>query len=190
MKGFLSLFSNSFKEFKSIRTLTTVSMLIALYVVLKLFTINFGGVVKISFTFIAIATIGCLFGPAVAMLAAPICDLLGYLSRPDGESYLPLFGVVILCQGLIYGIFLYKAPQKQFIPRIIIAKTLSSLIGNVVLNTAILYIYYGESMITKAVIGTRIVKNLCLLPIEIIILTTALFAIRAIYSKIGNKKLA
>lgn len=78
-----NMFIRSAKELKSIRCLCVTAMLIALDLALKLFVgIQVTDSMKISFAFIAIASIGMLYGPTVGFAAGIITDLLGFIIKP------------------------------------------------------------------------------------------------------------
>jgi ECF transporter S component (folate family) len=107
--SFFENFGKSAFELKSIRCITVTGVLIALDLVLKLFSINITNDLKITFAFIALATIGMLYGPTVAFLAGAITDILGFLIKTDGTSggFSPLFTLIEAVGAMIYGIFLY-----------------------------------------------------------------------------------
>lgn len=186
MKGFLSIFSQSAKEFSKVRTLTITAIFIALYVVLEgFFSINFFGYLKINFSFIAIAIIGMLFGPCVSIPAAVICDVLGYLMKPEG-GFLIVFSIVPMTAALIYGSFLYNNTSgKTFFKRIVLARFLETIICNLILNTSLL-MYYGfiPANILNNAMMVRIVKNAIELPIYTIMLAVLLPAVVSVYKKV------
>ena len=65
MKSFFYLFYESFKSLKDIRTLTTTGILIALSLAIGFFSIDVTPDLRINFAFLAICTIGMLYGPVV-----------------------------------------------------------------------------------------------------------------------------
>ena len=67
-------FKRSFHELRNIRCLATVGVFIAIFVVLDGFcSIRIGDFLKINFAYLALATIGMLFGPAVGLLYPMVC---------------------------------------------------------------------------------------------------------------------
>lgn len=104
--SFFEKFGRSAVELKSIRCITVTGVLIALDLVLKMLTIKLTNDLKITFAFIALATIGMLFGPTVGFLAGIMTDVIGYLLNSDG-GFSPLFTLIEAIGGMIYGIFLY-----------------------------------------------------------------------------------
>lgn len=184
MKGFLSVFQDSAKEFSKIRTLTVTAILIALYVILEgIFSISIGPYIKINFAFLALAIIGMLYGPYVTMSAAVICDILGFLVKPQG-GFLIAFTLIAMVQGLIYGVLLYKKQGRQLIKSVVIARFLDSLICNIILNTLAL-IHYGfiPASITNKAMLTRIIKNAIEYPIYVALLIGVLSSVLIIYNR-------
>ena len=122
MKGFFSIFTDSAKELKKIRTITVTGLLIAIHVALgTLATINISQYAKISVAFFAIAIIGMLYGPVVAMIAGAICDVIGFLLRPQG-SFLIVFTLIAMLSGIIYGICLYRRKGVKLIIGIVVVR--------------------------------------------------------------------
>ncbi len=203
--NFFGKFKRSAQELKSIRCLAVTAVLIALACILKAFlTIQPLPTLKISFAFVAIASIGMLYGPTVAGLSCVATDVIGYLISSQQQGFSPLFTLVEVTGGVIYGIFLYGmdpikpdfSSAKGFwsgirsnLPtafRIIGAKFTINLVCNVFMNTLFLMIMgYGivpETFWIK--IGERIIKNISMLPIEVFILLLTLFPIKAAYSAV------
>lgn len=203
--NFFGKFKRSAQELKSIRCLAVTAVLIALACMLKAFlTIQPLPTLKISFAFVAIASIGMLYGPTVAGLSCVATDVIGYLISSQQQGFSPLFTLVEVTGGVIYGIFLYGmdpikpdfSSAKGFwsgirsnLPtafRIIGAKFTINLVCNVFMNTLFLMIMgYGivpETFWIK--IGERIIKNISMLPIEVFILLLTLFPIKAAYSAV------
>ena len=76
MKRFLAIFSDSAKELTNLRCIVMTGMLIAVHVLLSIFVmIPIGENIKISFSFLALASIGMLFGPIPAAIAGGITDI-------------------------------------------------------------------------------------------------------------------
>lgn len=187
MKGFFSMFTDSAKEFKSVRCLTLTGVLIAVSMMIESFTIQLP-FAKINFAFLAIAAIGMLYGPTVALFAGGICDVVGYLAFPDG-GFLPVYILIAMLQGLMYGMVLYqkKASAKPvFIVKLIVARLLDVLIINLCLNT-IANLHYGfiQADTVQAAIIARVTKNLLQLvadiPLMLVIMPMILLAYRQVF---------
>jgi len=49
MKKFVALFTDSYRELKSVRTITTMAMLAAIAIILGMFSIEYGNFIRIGF---------------------------------------------------------------------------------------------------------------------------------------------
>ena len=157
-----NMFIRSAKELKSIRCLCVTAMLIALDLALKLFVgIQVTDSMKISFAFIAIASIGMLYGPTVGFAAGIITDLLGFIIKPTGAFDIR-FTLIEALGALIYGLFLYNAVNgKWLLPRIIAAKTTVVIICNLWLTTWAIASVAGKGFLVM--LPARVISNLFLL---------------------------
>ena len=189
MKGFFDLFKRSALELKNIRCLTATAMLIALDLALKLaVTIDLTTYLKLSFAFLAMASIGMLFGPTVAFAAGMVTDILGFLIRPSGAFDIR-FTFIEALGGLIYGVFLYNASNDRWlVPRIIAAKTSVVIVCNLWLTTLATSSLMGSGYF--ALLPTRAAKNIIQLPVDIILLSIVLPVILKIWTTIPGVKRA
>ena len=105
MKKFVTLFTDSYKELKSVRTITTAAMLAAIAIILGMFSINVGSTIRIGFSGIPNGVCAYLFGPVVGGIFAGGLDVLKYLLKPAGPFFPGLTAVVILA-GVLYGLSL------------------------------------------------------------------------------------
>lgn len=202
------MFKDSAKEMKSLKNLAAISLLIAVAVVLKMFvSIQLTQTLKISTAFVAAASIGMLFGPVPGVLAGIVADVLGVLVK--GDAYMVGFTIPEAVGYLLYGMILYKMkPEKlefkslkEFfgsiianlptVLRIVGAKAAVNLVCNVIINPIVLYSYgFLAQDALKAAIETRIIKNLCALPFESILLIIVLPLIYYAYSLQNKRKYA
>lgn len=206
-RNFFGNFKRSAEELKSVRCITVTALLIALACVLKMLTIQPVPTIKIGFSFIAIASIGMLYGPTVAGLSCVATDIIGYLVSNRAQAFSPLFTLVEVTGGIIYGIFLYNfnpikpdfSSAKNFfkgiranIPavlRLLGAKFTVNLVCNVFLNTLCMMamnIITPEAFWARA--WARIIKNATMLPIEVFILILTMFPIKAAYLAVFKKQ--
>ena len=101
MRDFLSVFTDSAKEFTKVRSLVTTSLLVAVSMVIEMFSIDIG-FAKLNFAFLAIAIIGMLFGPVVGMMAGVCTDVLGYFAgNLSMGAYFPGYTLTAVVGGLI-----------------------------------------------------------------------------------------
>lgn len=191
MKRFLSIFTDSAKEMTNLKCIVMTGMLIAVSVLLKIFVmIPIGETIKISFSFLALASIGMLFGPVPAFLAGGITDILGFLlANKTGGAYHPGFTLVEMTSGLIYGICLYKAEIGGFLTlRCAVSKILQAVVCNLCLNTYFICILYGTGSFW-GMLPPRLLKNAIQLPVDIILLSVVMPVVLMAYRKIfGIKK--
>ena len=110
----LRMFKDSALEFKKLRCITVTAMLIALNLALKSVTVYVTDDLKISFSFLALAAIGMLFGPTVSFLSGAVTDILGLLIANTIGAFNPLFTLVEAVGAMLYGLFLYKLKPIKF----------------------------------------------------------------------------
>ena len=87
MKKFVTLFTDSYKELKSVRTITTAAMLAAIAIILGMFSIDVGSTIRIGFSSIPNGVCAYLFGPVVGGIFAGGLDVLKYLLKPTGPFF-------------------------------------------------------------------------------------------------------
>lgn len=214
--AFFGKFKKSAAELKDLRCLVITAILIALDLVLKLFVnIQITEDLKLSFAFIAIASIGMLYGPTVAGLSCVVTDVLGYLLKPTG-SFSPLFTLVEVAGGILYGVFLYGMnPVKlsfggtgEFFRsiltnwksalRVVLAKVSVAVVCNLIMTPLFITInktveagvfnadVFWVGFITR--IGTRLIKNAVEIPVHCLLLLLTLFPIYAAYRGIFKNR--
>ena len=198
MKSFFNLFKDSASELKKVSCLTITGVFIAVSMLIESFTIEIP-YAKINFAFLAIAVIGLLFGPTVSVIAGGLCDIVGYIVHPQG-GFLPVYILLAMLQGLIYGICLYrkspwmmkraekKAANFAIYISAVIARLLDVVIINLLLNTKA-NMHYGfipETVFWEAVFA-RLIKNAVELaadiPLLFVLLPFALMLYRRAFSK-------
>jgi len=99
-------------------------------------------------------------------------DIIGATLFPTGAFFIG-YTISTAISGLIYGLLLYKKEDnsytdKQFIIRLIISVILVTCISNIGLNTLWISITTGKAFIV--LLGTRIVKELIMIPIQIVVI--------------------
>jgi len=187
------MFKKSFGELKNIQSLSTTGVLIAVFVVLKAYaTVIVGPTLKISFAFTALAAIGMLFGPVVAVIAAVPCDMIGALLQ--GGGVLPGFTLVIMFEGLVYGLLLYGYEVKRTVlknVKLIAAQAIVVFVSQLVLNTAVLAYYGiigGSGETVFSLIAVRALKNLIEFPVDTVILFAVLIPLKIAHKRIFKAK--
>ena len=106
MRKFAALFTDSYKELKSVRTITLMAMFAAIAVILGYFSIDVGEYIRIGFSSIPNGLISYMFGPTVGGIFAGALDVLKFIVKPTGTFYPPLTLVTMLA-GILYGIMYF-----------------------------------------------------------------------------------
>ena len=164
----------SAQEAGGIPVMAVCGMLLAVRLILGLFTVNVGSLLKISFSYLPAAVAGFLFGPVAGGMIGALGDVMGSLILPTGP-YFPGFTVSAFLSGMVSGLLLYRKPAGLM--RTFAARSAATFLVSIVLNPLWLSILYGKAF--WAVVSARIVTNLALLPIE----TAVLYALLKILEK-------
>lgn len=141
-------------------------------------------ILSITFNFVPIMLSAIWLGPKYSSIIAGIADLIGAILFPFGEFFIG-FTISAILMGLIYGLVLYKkqgeCSKTELVIRLIIASTLVTLIVHVLLNTLWLVIMYDKAFIV--LISTRIVKELVMIPIQVITMFILVESLKPITKK-------
>ncbi|MGN0666285.1 MAG: folate family ECF transporter S component [Huintestinicola sp.] len=196
MKGFFSMFRTSAKEMLTVRGICVMAMLIAIHLFIKTFTtIAIGPTIRISFSFLALASIGMILGPTAGMCAGLITDVLGFFfANKNGGAFHPGFTLVQVLAGLFYGLCLYKArvckddktSMLKFILRCAVCEACIAVFCNLLLNTFFLSQLYGKGYF--AMLPARIIKNAVQLPVDVVLMAAVLPVVGVAYDKIFSRK--
>ena len=133
-------FADSSRELTDVRALAVCAMMLALRIVLGIFsnfTLAIMPFVKIGFTFIPIVITAYLYGPVCAAIVGGAGDILSIiLANPTAFSITPGITLCCILEGLIYGAVLYHSQLK--LPTVIISKIAVLLLCHLPLNTLVL----------------------------------------------------
>ena len=191
--AFFGTFKKSAAELKDIRCLCVTALLIALDLAIKLVTFTVMPDLKVSFAFVAKASIGMLYGPTVSFFSGIVSDIISFMIKPSG-TFSPLFTLQEGLAAMLYGLFLYKLKlsrtelrdktlQKQStkqIFRIILAKLSVVVLINLIYTPLALIItnsmeagtlVFG-SVLTKY--PARLIKNAIQFPVDCVLLIAVL----------------
>ncbi len=161
MKKLATLFTESYREFKQVRTITTAAMFGAISVVLGYLTIAIGDYIKIGFSSIANQFVYYLFGPVVGGFFGGALDIFKYLIKPTG-AFFPGFTLGAMVGGVMYGCFFYKKPIR--LVRVLAAELSVSIVCNMLLGTLWLSMLYGKGFMV--LLPMRVFKNLIMWPVN------------------------
>lgn len=112
MRNFIKMFTDSAREFKNLRSVVTVALLVALHTVMAFFlSIQVTTSLRISISFLANCIIGCLYGPVMGFVAGGLGDIIQFVLKPAGPYFIG-WTINAALAGFIYGCFFYgKAPK-------------------------------------------------------------------------------
>ena len=147
------------------RMITVIGVLIAMEVILSRFLSINAPSVKIGFAFVPCALCAVLFGLGPTVILEILADLLGATLFPSG-SFFPGFTLTAALRGLSYGLLLGK---KQTPARILMCVLFNQLVLGLCVNTLWISILYGSSF--AALLVTRLVPCLVLIPVEFVVIT-------------------
>lgn len=153
---------SSAEKIKSTRYLAIMAMTISLKIILSYFRIPLGENLRMSMSFLIVASEGLIFGPALGTIDGIVSDLLGFMLNPGGVFYVGYTLTAILGQW-IYGFFFYE--KKVTLKRIILAKIVVNYLLNAGLGSFWSSRLYGKAYLYYA--AKSLVKNTLLLPVEI-----------------------
>lgn len=203
MKSFLSLFTDSAKSLRELRTLTTTGMLLALAVAIRSLAIQVTVDLRIVFTFLPICVIALLYGPVVCGMSTFALDLIGFIiDNKSARGYSIQLALVVLLSGILYGIFLYKRDisglNLKNVISIVIARGSVIVLCNILLNSYFLYsLYINKDFSVTAFISNsdlrnafiawwmpRVSKNLIQFPVDAVLLCIVLPAAHIAYKSV------
>ncbi len=153
----IQMFKKSSQNLSKIAPLCICSMMLALRIVLGMFTnftLSFAPFVKIGFSFLPIVIVAYLYGPVCAAIVSGAGDVLSIvLSNPTAFSIMPGITLCYILEGLIFGVILY---ERKELKRIILAFVMVLMLCRLPLNTLVLHLMMGipyfELMLYRAII--------------------------------------
>ena len=161
------------------------ALMLTLSIVLSRFLSIKTPFLAISFSFVPTMLSAIWLGPKYTCLIAGLADLIGAILFPFGEFFVG-FTVSSILAGLIYGLILYKKSgeltKKSLLIRLILSSLAVTLIINTGLNTLWLVIMYDKAFI--ALLMGRIVKELIMIPIQVVTMFALVQATRKNHKKI------
>ncbi len=218
--AFFRMFKKSALELKSIRCIVVTALLIALELAIKMATvIRLGPDLKISFAFLAKASIGMLYGPTVGFLAGGVSDVVSFFMKPTGDTFSILFTLQECIASMIYGAFYYKLKMSKIefgdrskfrqsikdngkqLLRIIFGK-LTVVVAINLIYTPLALIVSNSMAAGEWVVGSvivkypaRLIKNAIQFPVDCVLLILVLPVVATAYYAVfrdsyNNKKVA
>ena len=152
------------KSFLELRTLVTLALFTALYIILERFLSFQMWNMRIGFAFVALAIAGMLYGPLAAGLVGATGDILGMMLFPTGP-YFPGFTLTAFLTGTVFGLFLHKKQNKE---RVVCAVAINQIALSLFLQTLWISVTYGASY--QALLPTRLTQCLIMIPLQLAVL--------------------
>lgn len=152
------------QQLKNPRVLAVCAMMMALNIILGTFTIRFSAYLRVGFGFVTQPVVAMLFGPMVCCVTGLIQDVVSYLLNPVG-AFVPAYTLCVGISGIFHGLILYHKPVTFW--RVLLAKLVVIVVGNILLNSIALAPTVGSGFI--GILPSRILKNLLLLPIQTVV---------------------
>lgn len=152
------------KENFDIRVLVTMSLMVALEVILSRLLSYSVWNIKIGLSFIPVVLTAIMYGPFNAAIVGGLADLIGAIVFPVG-TYFPGFTYTAALKGFIFGVFLYK---RTSIMLIIGAVMTNQLVLSLVLNTYWISMLYNSAF--EPLLLTRIIQIVIMIPVQILVI--------------------
>lgn len=174
---------------------------------------------RITFAFIGSMAIAMLYGPSVGMVSAAGIDVIGYiLDGAKMREYNIWLLLVKMLMAAIVGLIMYRekygkvklpaaiekrlpsatSEYSEIAVRAVISRAVVVFIGNIVLNSVVLYKSYtnprfpfmsgSEWTAFKIWLAPRVTKNLIMFPVECVICVILLPLIYLAYRQVFRKK--
>ena len=153
-------FSLKGESLRDVRTLTGSALLVALAVIIDFFRLVISNVFELSFTFLAYAVAGMLYGPIIGGIVGGISDIIQYVVRPSGPFF-PGFTLNAILSGFIFGLFLYR--KKLTIKRVILAVLVEGVVVVLILTPIWLSIMYGAKIFALP----RVIRFFVMFPVKV-----------------------
>ncbi len=146
------------------RVLVTISLLIALQIILAKFLGIHTQYFKIGFGFVPIFVAAILYGPIGGITVGILSDIVANVLFPVGP-YFPGFALTEALEGVTYGILLRK---KHSLSKVVISVIVTQLALSQFLNTYWLHVLYGAPY--WEMFYTRIIQTSILFVVELIVI--------------------
>ncbi len=143
------------------------ALLLATFIILdRLITIN-TQFLAINLSLIPLMLAGMILGWKYSMIIGALGDFIGAIFWPFG-AYFPGFTISTALAGLIFGLFLYKDPNKEkknFVVKSISSTVIVLVVVNLILDSIWINIMYKKAI--YAFISARIITQIVVFPIYV-----------------------
>lgn len=162
------------------KKIAIMAILLAVNVAVSFIFIPVGENLRIYFTFLITMIIAANFSFGECVLYAALEDIISFFIYPTGPFFIG-YTITAVLSIAIYNLFLYK---KVTLARIAISKALVNILINVGLGSLWSKILYSNSFIYYA--AKSLLKNIVLLPFEIIAFWLIYKAVQPLFDKYNN----
>lgn len=165
----LGYWRSATREMGNLRSLILAALFVALRVAVKSARIPLGELLHISLDFLVNSVGSMLYGPLMGLLVGAVSDTIGAILFPSGQYFFPFIAVEMI-SSFIFGLFLYRA--KLSTGRILLSRFTVVAVCNFVVNPLIMRWYYEVVMGRDYALfrWARVIKSLCLFPVEATVL--------------------
>ena len=200
MQEYKSCFSkgywkSAFGELKNVKSIVVCALFVALRIAVKSLRIYIiPGVLQIGFDFIVNSLGSMIYGPVLALIGGLISDTVGAVLFPSGPYFFP-YALIEMSSGFIFALFLYRSKLSG--TRIILSRFSVVTLCNLIFTPIVNYwygVWSGNETALKIISEARIIKNVCLMPFECLLLILFLGGLALPLVKLGvivdtNKKI-
>ena len=185
-KTWLPLFSVAYwrqaaAEFRSLRSLVLAALFIALRIAVGMLYIPVGDNLRMLFKFIPDAVGSLILGPLLGMLVGGAADVLGAFLFPTGPFF-PGYTLSAILTYLVFALFFYL--REVDVVSVILARLSTNVFINIGLGSLWSHMLMGKGYLYY--LAKSVVKNLVLLPVEVIII---LLIFRALMPALSQSKM-
>ncbi len=142
------------------KKLVTLSMLVAIQVVLSRFVSIQMWNFKVGFGFVPVIIAAIRMGPIEAGICGAMADFIGAMLFPMG-AFFPGFTLTAALIGIVYGLFLHK---EQGLARTVRSVVVNRVLFTIFLNSLWISMLYGSPM--KALMTTRLIQRAIIIPVQ------------------------
>lgn len=176
----LSYWKTASSELKNLRMLAVAALFIGLRIVASAFFIPIGANLRIYFSFFVNALGSLIYGPVFALMTGFSADILDFMLHPTG-AFFPGYVLSSMAGALVYALFFYRA--RITVLRVFLCKLSVNLFVNVGLGSLWSAILYEKGFYFY--MAKSVVKNLTMLPIEVILLVLFFRMVLPVTQKTG-----
>jgi len=158
---------SSADKLRSTKYLAIMAATIAMKIALSYISIPISESLRINFGYLVTSIEGAVLGPVAGAVSGMVTDLVGFMIHPTGPFFIG-YTLTAMLGPFVYGLFFYR--KRITLPRIALSKVFVNLFVNVLVGSLWSAILYSKGYIYYA--GRSLIKNVSMLPIEIVLLYT------------------